>query len=442
MVGGGRVNAEPLAAAVARVEAAYAARNTGSRARFERARGLMPGGSTRTVLHYDPFPLTFVRGAGATLEDADGHVLLDYLGEYTAGLYGHSHPVLQQALATAIAEGLSLGGLNRFEAELAAALRARFPSCELVRFCNSGTEANLMAITAARIATGRPEVLVMDGAYHGGVLAFATRAAAVTAPFPWRYGRFNDLETTAAALADRPEQVAAVIVEPMMGGAGVIPAEPGFLAGLRELTRHHGCVLILDEVMTSRHGAGGLQGRHGVRPDLTTFGKYLGGGASFGAFGGRADVMAIFDATRPDGIAHAGTFNNNTLSMAAGLAGLTGVFTPEVAEAFFGRGERLASRLRALAAARAAPLVVSGAGSMIGLHVQAVPVRRPEDVLGHADARKLLHLALLERGVSIGRRGFVALSLPLTDADDDRFVAALDDVLTTFGPALQEAVSA
>jgi len=435
-------NAEPLERALARVEASYEARNPGSRARFERARGVMPGGNTRSVLYYDPFPLTFVRGQGATLEDADGHVLLDYLGEFTAGLYGHSHPVILAALREAMEGGLSLGGLNRYEAELAALIKSRFPSCELVRFCSSGTEANLMAVTAARIATGRPEILVMDGGYHGGVLAFATRDAPSNAPFPVRYGRYNDIDATLAVLERSPDRLAAVIVEPLMGGGGVIPAEPEFLAALRAATLRHGILLILDEVMTSRLGAGGLQARHGLTPDLTTFGKYLGGGVSSGAFGGRAGVMAVFDLTRPGGVAHAGTFNNNTLSMAAGLAGLRDVFTPETADAFYTRGERFRAQVQATADARRAPVTVTGAGSMLGLHLHAGPIRRPEDVRTTPEARKLMHLALLERGVSIARRGLMSLCLPLTEADDRAFLDALDDVLATHGPAFAQAAGA
>lgn len=435
-------NTEPLERALARVEAAYIARNPASQARFERARGVMPGGNTRSVLYYDPFPLTFLRGEGATLEDADGHILLDYLGEFTAGLYGHSHPVILAAMREALEGGLALGGLNRYEAELAALIKSRFPACELLRFCNSGTEANLMAITAARIATGRPEILVMDGGYHGGVLAFATRDAPSNAPFPYRFGRYNDADATLTVLGRHPERLAAVIVEPLMGGGGVIPAEPEFLATLRTATERHGILLILDEVMTSRLGAGGLQGHHGLRPDLTTFGKYLGGGASSGAFGGRADIMAVFDLTRPGTVAHAGTFNNNTLSLAAGLAGLRDVFTPEAAEVFFERGERFRAQVQATADARGVPVTVTGAGSMLGLHLHDGPIRRPEDVRTTPEARKLVHLALLERGVSIARRGMMSLSLPLTEADDRAFLEALDDVLASYGPALTEAVGA
>jgi glutamate-1-semialdehyde 2,1-aminomutase len=437
---GGPANTEALDDAVRRVEASYIARNPRSQAAFERARGVLPGGNTRSVLYYDPFPLSFARGEGARLWDADGHAYVDNLGEYTAGLFGHSHPVISAAIRTALEDGLSLGGLNRYEAEYAELIRQRFPSCDRLRFCNSGTEANLMAITAARLATGRAEVLVFDGAYHGGVLSFPGRNQPWNAPFPYRYGRYNDVEATAAALAGDPDAVAAVLVEPMMGSAGAIPAEPGFLAYLREVTARHGIVLILDEVMTSRNGPGGLQGRLGLSPDLTTFGKYLGGGLSFGAFGGRADLMDVFDTTRPSGVSHAGTFNNNTLSLAGGLAGLKEVFTPEMADRHYARGERFRAQLAAAGAAHGVPLQVTGSGSIMAVHIQATaPIRRPADVVAPPAARKLLHLALLERGYSIARRGLISLSLPLTDADDSGFLEAFDDVLATYAAPLVEA---
>ncbi len=432
-------NTEALDDAIGRVEAGYIARSPNSQAAFERARGVLPGGNTRSVLYYDPFPLSLTRGEGARLWDADGHAYVDYLGEYTAGLFGHSHPVITAAIHAAVEGGLSLGGPNRYEAEFAELIRQRFPVCERLRFCNSGTEANLMAITTARLATGRAEILVFDGAYHGGVLSFSGRDKPWNVPFPYRYGRYNDVEATAAALVDDPDAVAAVLVEPMMGSGGAIPAEPEFLAYLREVTARHGIVLILDEVMTSRNGPGGMQGRLGLRPDLTTFGKYLGGGLSFGAFGGRADLMDVFDTTRPSGVSHAGTFNNNTLSLAAGLAGLREVFTPEVADRHYARGEHLRARLAAAGAAHGVPLQVTGSGSIMAVHVQATaPIRDPADVVASPAARKLLHLALLERGFSIARRGLISLSLPLTEADDSAFLAAFDDVLATYAAPLAE----
>ena len=423
--------------AVARAEAVYTQRCAASRELWKRACDVLPGGNTRTVVYYDPFPLTFVRGEGARLIDADGHDYVDMLGDYSAGLYGHSHPVIRAAIERTLADGLTLGGLNRFEGRLAELILARFPSCEKIRFTNSGTEANLMAITAARIATKRPGVLVFDGGYHGGVFAFTSRENPVLAPFPWRFGTYNDLDATLAEIEREPDSLAAIVVEPMMGGAGAIPGDAEFLRGLRDAATKHGIALIFDEVMTSRMGAGGIQGKLGIRPDLTTFGKYLGGGMNFGAFGGTDRFMGIFDARRGDSaIGHAGTFNNNVITMAAGVAGLSEVFTPAAAEALFERGEALRARVNAATRATGVPFQATGVGSIMSLHPQDGAIRRTADLTVTPAMRKLLHLEMLARGYNFARRGYVTLSLPLADAQLDGFVAALVEVLESVAAPL------
>ena len=328
-------------------EQRYAAANPKSRARHAEAARSLPGGNTRSILFYPPFPVTMTRGEGARLFDLDGHAYVDFLGEYTAGLYGHSDPVIQAAVREALAGGILLGAPNRYEAELARLMCARFPSLDLVRFCNSGTEANLNALMGARALTGRSHIMVFEGAYHGGMLSFGHGVSPANIPFPYVFGRFNDLDRTLALIERHADELAAIIIEPMMGAGGCIAGEPAFLEGLREAASRHGILLIFDEVMTSRLSPGGLQGKLGILPDLTTFGKYLGGGMSFGAFGGRAELMSRFDPARPDAIPHSGTYNNNVLTMAAGVAGLSQVFTPAAADALSASGERLKARLNA-----------------------------------------------------------------------------------------------
>lgn len=423
------------AAALREAQERHVARNPRSRERFEEARRSMPGGNTRSVIFYTPFPVTFVRGEGARLEDLDGHLYTDFLGEFSAGLYGHSHPVLVAAARRALEDGTVLGGPNLHEAELASLVCRRFASCERVRFCNSGTEANIMALATARVATGRSLVMAFSGAYHGGVLMFAG-SGALNVPFPVVLGRYNDAEASLALIERHAHELAAIIVEPMMGSAGAIAGEPGFLAALREAATRHGIVLVFDEVMTSRLAPGGLQGRLGITPDMTTFGKYLGGGFSFGAFGGRLDLMERFDPARPDALAHAGTFNNNVMSMAAGLAGLRDVFTPEAAEALSESGERLRARLDEAAGARGLPVQATGVGSILTLHFQEGPIRRPEDVEPAPELRGLVHLEMMARGFYMARRGYMSLSLPLEDSDHDAFVAAFGDVLDTWRDVL------
>lgn len=363
----------------------------------ERARYL-PGGNTRSVLHVPPFPLTIVRGEGARTWDADGHTYLDFLGEYTAGLFGHSHPAIRDAITAALADGWVLGGPNRYETELARMVCERFPSVELVRFCNSGTEANLMAVSLACAVRGSRKVVVFENGYHGGVFSFAHGGSPLNAPFDFVVERYNDTDVEIAG------DVAAIVVEPVQGSAGCIPGDASFLQRLRDAADATGALLVFDEVMTSRLAYGGMQEVLGIRADLTTFGKYVGGGLAFGAFGGRADLMERFDPSRPDAFQHAGTFNNAVATMAAGVAGLRAYTRDEVAR-LNALGDRLRARLPG----------ATGYGSMIGLH-------------DGEEQRTLLHLHLLERGFSYARRGFIALSLPLTEADVDAFAEAADEL--------------
>jgi glutamate-1-semialdehyde 2,1-aminomutase len=262
-----------LATLVADAQRRYVDRNPESHRLHDERAKVMPGGNTRTVIHVEPFPLTIVRGAGARLTDADGHDYLDFLGEYTAGLFGHSHPVVAQAIREALDGGISFGAPNLYEQRLAAAVCERFPSVELVRFCNSGTEANLLAMSLARVATGKPAIMVFEGGYHGGVFFFETAAGSpINAPFPFVVAQYNDAEGAARLIAEHAHELAAVVVEPLQGSGGVIPGERPFLEKLREATAEHGVLLVFDEVMTSRLSTGGLQQVLGIGRDLTTFG--------------------------------------------------------------------------------------------------------------------------------------------------------------------------
>lgn len=425
------VEVEPqLAGALARAEAQYVASNPASAGRYEQACAVMPGGNTRTSLYYAPFPVTFASGVGQFLIDLDGHRYLDLLGEYSAGLYGHSDARILEAVRRVLDEGLSFGGPNSYEVELATQLTQRFPSVELLRFTNSGTEANLFAIGTARAATGRTTVLVFEGAYHGGVLSFRGEAP-LNAPYPSVVCDYNDVPGTLAAIEEHRNDLAAVVLEPMLGGGGAVPATREFVQAVREATARYRIVLIVDEVMTSRLAPGGLQERLGVVPDLTTFGKYLGAGFSFGAFGGDRRLMERFDPRSPANLSHPGTFNNNTVTMAAGLTGLRDVLTPGVIRDLNHRGDRLRARLNALFAEVDVAVQATGVGSILGLHFQRSPITSGRDIDPAPDKRALLHLELMLRGFYIARRGYLALPLPVTDADLVSFVDAVGDVVTT-----------
>jgi glutamate-1-semialdehyde 2,1-aminomutase len=418
--------------AVAEARALYAERRPGSRAAHEAATKVMPGGNTRTVLFHGPFPLRIARGEGAHVTDVDGFKYLNLLGEYTAGVFGHSHPVIRAAIDRALDGGVNLGAHNTYEAELARLVVARFPGIESVRFTNSGTEANLMAVALARHATNRTHVMVMHSGCHGGLLYFGGGGIPINAPYPFVMGAYNDIETTRAAIRAHKDDLACVLVEPMMGSSGCLPAEPAFLAMLREEARAIGALLILDEVMTSRFGSGGAQSLLGWTSDLTTLGKWIGGGMSFGAFGGRTDIMAHFDPTRPGAMPHAGTFNNNVLTMSAGIAAMSEVFTADVAAGLHARGETLRARLNDLFRRHGVALQMTGQGSLMNVHAMAGSIRVPGDLAGSDDrAKELIFFDLLERGYYQARRGFIALTLAVTSRDIDGFVSAIDDIVTT-----------
>ena len=407
---------QSIGARLEEAETRYVAANPESQRLHEQRARFMPGGNTRTTIHVAPFPLTIARGEGARIVDADGHEYVDFLGEYTAGLYGHSHPVIVAAIRDALADGIVLGAPNRYEAFLAETVCARFPSIELVRFCNSGTEANLLALSLARAVTGRSGVLTFTGAYHGGI----------TAPYEWTTATYNDAADAVRTINAKADELAAVIVEPLQGAGGVIPGDAEFLRALREATTAAGVLLIFDEVMTSRLSLGGMQRILGITPDLTTVAKYIGGGLAFGALGGRADLMSRFDPSRPDAIAHGGTFNNDVLTMAAGAAA-SRVLTEEEIARVNGLGDRLRDRVNALDH----DFCATGYGSLVGLHFTRGPVRSAADVPEARELRSLLHLHMLEQGFSYGRRGFIALSLPLGEEEVDGFAAAVEHFLTS-----------
>jgi glutamate-1-semialdehyde 2,1-aminomutase len=429
-----------IAAALAEAQELYRARNPKSLAQYEEACAAMPGGNTRHSIYIDPFPLTMEKGEGAHLWDLDGHEYVDFLSEFTAGLFGHSHPAIRRAIDAALDSGWNLGAQGAAEARFARAICERFPSIDLVRFTNSGTEANLMAVAAARALTGRNKILVFSGGYHGGVFYFRGKGSAVNAPFDFLVAEYNDIEGTRALVMPHRADLAAIMIEPMLGGSGCIPASREFLADLRALASETGAVLIFDEVMTSRLAPGGLQEVHGISPDMTTLGKYVGGGMSFGAFGGKAAIMEWFDPRRADGFQHAGTFNNNVLTMNSGYVGLTEIYTPERAVALNRFGDGLRERLNAAVRRRGLAMQFTGIGSMIGVHMTDRPIRSVADAAkGHTGLLDLFYFDLVARGIWFAKRGMMALSIALDDADADKLLVAVEDFAETRAPLFEGA---
>ncbi len=408
----------------------YQRRHPNSREAFEESRKYMPGGNTRTVLFHTPFPLRIKSGRANSVNDVDGNEYINLLGEYTAGLFGHSNPVIRKAIDAALDRGLNLSGHNPDEITLARLVCERFPSIERVRFTNSGTEANLLAISAARHHTSRNKVMVFEGGYHGGLLYFGGGGIPINAPFDYVVAPYNDIENTERLINRYSDELACVLVEPMQGSAGCIPGNREFLTMLSKSCLEADIILIFDEVMTSRLSSSGAQGKMGIVPDMTTLGKYIGGGMSFGAFGGKQEIMQMFDPTLPGSIPHAGTFNNNSLTMAAGVAALRDVITDENLASLNSLGDQLRNGLNELFHSAESRLTATGSGSLIGIHPVFGTVNSSRDLVDKDDRLlELLFLLLLERGYYIARRGFIALMLNIGDDEINGFLAAVKEIL-------------
>ena len=430
---------DPLTSLEQQTLAAYEARTPASRALYARAERVLPGGDTRTGTFHRPYPLFIARGSGARLYDADGHHYLDLLNNFTSLVHGHADPAVVDAMVRQEGHGTAHGTANALQVELAEALCARVPSVERLRFCNSGTEATLGALRAAKAFTGKARIMKMAGGYHGSHDQVAVAAAPPFAgPVPRGLspgavsevvlGRFNDLAYTTDLVRRHRDELAAVIVEPMLG-SGALLADAEFLHGLRAVTAECGVLLILDEIITFRLAVGGLQEVFGVTPDLTTFGKIIGGGLPVGAFGGRADVMATYDPTKAGAIAHSGTFNGNAATMAAGLATLAR-YGHTAVSGLNTAGDAFRTRLNALAQTAGVDAVVVGYGSLMQLHFRAAAPRTPEEATtGDKRLVTQMHLALLTRGLFTATRGLIVLSTAMRAADLDLAADGIAGVL-------------
>jgi glutamate-1-semialdehyde 2,1-aminomutase len=375
----------------------YLAKTPRSREMFEEALRVMPGGNSRTTTFFDPYPFYIVRGEGSRLWDDDGNERLDFNGNYTSLIAGHAHPSVVRAVQDVAGRGMSFPGPTAHEIRLAEILTGRIPSMEVVRFTNSGTEATMHAVRAARAFTGREKIAKVEGAYHGthdwvlvSVAAGAADAGSRKRPKPvaWSAGvpkavlkhtvvlPWNDLGGCVRVLERQAGDLAGLLIDPLVANAGMIAPREGFLEGLREATRRLGIVLIFDEVISFRVAPGGAQQRFAVTPDLTTLGKIIGGGLAVGAFGGRADIMNAYDPRGGGGrINHGGTFNANPLTMAGGVATME-LLTADAYARLEGLGDRLRAGVRSLLRRRKHPGQISGIGSLFWLHWTGPAPRR------------------------------------------------------------------
>jgi glutamate-1-semialdehyde 2,1-aminomutase len=430
----------------------YLAKTSRSRSLHEEAMAVMPGGNSRTTTFFDPYPFYIQRGQGAHIWDADGVDRLDFNGNYTSLILGHAPPDVVKAAQEAAAQGMSFPGPTEHEIRLAEMLVRRLPSVESIRFTNSGTEATMNAVRAARAFTGRSKIAKFEGAYHGThdwvLVSVAPDAKAAgsrkrpkpvpasagvppavlkhTVVLPW-----NDPDACEQLIVKEAGSLAAVLVDPLLGIGGVLSPAAGFLQRLRDVTAKHGIVLIFDEVISFRIAWGGAQERYGVTPDLTTLGKIIGGGLPVGAFGGRNDVMSAYDPRRGGArISHGGTFNANPVTMAAGVATLNAL-TPEAYARLDSLGDRLRGSVARLLQNTRRRGQVTGVGSLFCLHWASGPLTdyrssRPKDT----EAPIRVFMGLLNEGILLTQRGLGACSLAMGDEDVDRFVNALARVLS------------
>jgi glutamate-1-semialdehyde 2,1-aminomutase len=398
----------------------YRARTPGSAALFERATRSIPGGSTRTTVFSPPYPPYMVRGEGIRTWDVDGNEYRDFLGNYTSLILGHSHPVVVEAVRRQVERASAFAAPTEVEVELAEEIRSRLPSVERIRFTNSGTEATMFAVRAARAFTGRPLVAKFEHAYHGT----HDTAQAWTPGVPDEISRlvlelpWGDADAIERLLEPVERDVAAILIEPVQGAGGIRVADPAFLARLRAFADRIGALLVFDEIIAFRVGPNGAQGRLGVRPDLTTLGKIVGGGYPLAAFGGRADVMEQFDARRPGAVSHGGTFNGNPVAAAAGLATLRCLTADRYAR-LEALGDRLRGRLAGSLTQSGIDARVDGIASLF----QVYP--GPTLEAGDLPTAAALFIGLLVDGFHIAPRGMGAIATPTKEDDVDALVDAV-----------------
>ncbi len=409
----------------------------------------LPGGSSRGTAHFDPYPFFVERAEGHHVVDVDGNRYLDFMLNATTYALGHTNDRVVEAIRDQAGNGLSYSTPHESQVRLAQVLCERVPSVEKVRFTNSGTEGTLNAIRAARAYTDRHKIAKIEGGYHGNheyvSVSVYTPLEALDPVEPTSVSEwpgqppgvvedvitlhYNDIESTERILRENAEELSCVIIEPVLSNFGYLPAGVEYLSLLRDLSTELGLVLIFDEVQSFRLSRGGAQEMTGVIPDMTTFGKVIGGGMPVGAWGGRADLMDLYDPTDGPVISHAGTFNANPMTMVAGLATLEQL-TPDVYERMNGLGETLRAKLRAVFDELDIAAQVTGIGSLFGVHFTGERIVDYRSVLrADREMQQKLFTGLLNEGILMQTKAAGALCSLTTDSEVDALVDATRRVL-------------
>jgi glutamate-1-semialdehyde 2,1-aminomutase len=437
--------------ALAREIQRYVAKTPKSRALQAEAEQVLPGGSSRGTAHFAPYPFFAEHGDGHYVYDVDGNRYLDFMLNATTLIVGHANPMVVEALGEQTRKGTAFSTPTQVQVRVAKLLCDRIPSLDTIRFTNSGTEGTLMAIRAAWAFTGKHKLAKFEGGYHG---AHEHVAVSVKPPadrldpagpraIPEYPGQpagvladvivlpYNDLAACDRILRAHKDEVGALIMEPIVSSFGYVPGDPEFLRGIRKLTEELGIVLIYDEVQSLRVAPGGAQELLGVTPDLSCFGKIIGGGLPIGAFGGRRDIMAQYDPTAAGGarIAHAGTFNANPMTLVAGEAVLQAL-TPPIYRRLAELGESLRQKLRRTLGGTGVPAQVTGIASLFGIHFNTRPIKNYRDVVADdAEMTKGLYTGLLNEGVLLQTTCAGALGVMTTDTEIDTLVDAVGRVI-------------
>ena len=427
-----------------------------SRELYERAKKVMPGGNTRHSIAMAPYPIYAASGSGCRVTDVEGDERVDFLNNYTSLILGHANPGVTAAVERRVAHGTAFTMPTAEDVDLAELLVSRIPYVDQIRFCNSGSEAVMLAVKAARAFTGRHKIAKFEGAYHGiydyvevsegpsaGDWGDAEAPRSVTEPgtppsvasdvviLPW-----NRVDACRKLIARHGSDLAAVLVDPMPLGIGMIAAQPGFLEFLREETTRHGILLVADEVLNFRLSYHGAAHTFGMEPDLASFGKIIGGGFPVGAVGGSRRVMSVFDHTVSLKVHHGGTFNANPVTITAGLETMRQM-TSEAYDRLNNLGAYIRDRLSRMFRDRGLAAQVCGRGSMFVAHLnggELVDYRSLRGFSRTSPAYGELCHQMLERGMIISPRGiFGCLSTPMQEAELDAFVDALDESIRHLG---------